>query len=915
MPLYRRRTSAERLKARRYERRYKRRTDMRPNHRLTTGPISQATKRARRRLSMKGLYKAINKLRETVTFPPFATGLIEADPRVIDIILEAAAASNDPAEFAQLYLEAPPEYLGTAPGVAALALEALVVEDSSLAEKFVETVIESGKDTFTAIFVGKLSEQDWEHLDNIDFLSMRALIENGDHSYENGTTSDITIFECATDPAAFADDADFEAFDPSELREEGGLAQEVFEFITGAGQSEQDGAIVEHGKQSWLRSDGRWLVQEAKTAPGPIGAHLKKLHALAKEHGGTANTAPIKHEVGVAHTDVGGFKSHEHAAKFADAAKKHFPKSNVTHHKGATSVGVSSHKLTESEIDESGMIAAGQVHVASGADSHTVTYRTGDSLASPRKHWTGSKFSDDAKDAKVYKDKGEANTAARAARKHKATNESDEGLAIMAELDEEFSPPHHAGMLIKQHGHERAASIAHNQAKRADLPKPAAERWHRIHRIIQRKKLTPPGHHPYESEDLDEGDKTYVFHFHPQKGSAAKRIRWERRGKSMEGVHAAAKAAATKDYPEAHGFLTSDPEQTGEKVNEEKWSAGVQAKWSPPEGLFTKSGATIAKVLKSQSDSNKQAMERLNFYINRAGDKLPADQKAELSKAKELLSEDVAIDEEMTGDPRLKGLEAALTHARARYLAAMDGPSKESARKGLETARSRLKQARETLESVAVADESQLDEKAPPGWEGTVLAMKKKHPDKFGKGGGKINPWALAHSMAKKGYRPHFKKGKSGNPVKVREAFDMSEADAKLAAEYVDTDHTLAESTRDASHAGKWYLEADTTSAIVAFPDVTYTLEGDHAAALSRLMSEAEASTPEVDEVDELFTTKLREYAEANGTPVVQETTVSSSVGGFSAATLGKVGKLRKLLRKKDAGGPDDPLKQAAAAS
>ena len=43
-----------------------------------------------------------------------------------------------------------------------------------------------------------------------------------------------------------------------------------------------------------------------------------------------------------------------------------------------------------------------------------------------------------------------------------------------------------------------------------------------------------------------------------------------------------------------------------------------------------------------------------------------------------------------------------------------------------------------------------LDEKAPPGWSGTVTAMK-RHPELR-------NPYALAWSMKKKGDEPHYKK-------------------------------------------------------------------------------------------------------------------------------------------------------------
>ncbi len=41
-----------------------------------------------------------------------------------------------------------------------------------------------------------------------------------------------------------------------------------------------------------------------------------------------------------------------------------------------------------------------------------------------------------------------------------------------------------------------------------------------------------------------------------------------------------------------------------------------------------------------------------------------------------------------------------------------------------------------------------IAEVAPPGWEGSVLRMKKHHPEIS-------NPWALAWSMKNKGYHSH----------------------------------------------------------------------------------------------------------------------------------------------------------------
>ena len=69
------------------------------------------------------------------------------------------------------------------------------------------------------------------------------------------------------------------------------------------------------------------------------------------------------------------------------------------------------------------------------------------------------------------------------------------------------------------------------------------------------------------------------------------------------------------------------------------WSGDVETKWHPPEGFFEQSAEDIAKGLKAASDSLAQAMDRLNFYINRAGDKLSEAHKATLEKAKKILDE------------------------------------------------------------------------------------------------------------------------------------------------------------------------------------------------------------------------------------------------------------------------------------
>jgi exonuclease VII small subunit len=73
-------------------------------------------------------------------------------------------------------------------------------------------------------------------------------------------------------------------------------------------------------------------------------------------------------------------------------------------------------------------------------------------------------------------------------------------------------------------------------------------------------------------------------------------------------------------------------------LGEKKWSAAVDTKWEPPKDFFTQSAEKIAAGLKSASDDLETAMGRLNFYINRAGKNLSAEDKKRLDAAKEKLS-------------------------------------------------------------------------------------------------------------------------------------------------------------------------------------------------------------------------------------------------------------------------------------
>jgi hypothetical protein len=73
-----------------------------------------------------------------------------------------------------------------------------------------------------------------------------------------------------------------------------------------------------------------------------------------------------------------------------------------------------------------------------------------------------------------------------------------------------------------------------------------------------------------------------------------------------------------------------------------RWSSKVKTDSThPPPGLFNKSAPTIARTLASRKVSPKgpqSGMRMLNYFINRAGRGLSASRRAELERAKSLLS-------------------------------------------------------------------------------------------------------------------------------------------------------------------------------------------------------------------------------------------------------------------------------------
>ncbi len=78
-------------------------------------------------------------------------------------------------------------------------------------------------------------------------------------------------------------------------------------------------------------------------------------------------------------------------------------------------------------------------------------------------------------------------------------------------------------------------------------------------------------------------------------------------------------------------------------AEKKKWVRDVKTDSThPPEDLFTKDAETIARAMASKKVSPKgigSGIRMIQYFINRAGENLPAARKKELEKAKKLLQE------------------------------------------------------------------------------------------------------------------------------------------------------------------------------------------------------------------------------------------------------------------------------------
>jgi hypothetical protein len=88
-----------------------------------------------------------------------------------------------------------------------------------------------------------------------------------------------------------------------------------------------------------------------------------------------------------------------------------------------------------------------------------------------------------------------------------------------------------------------------------------------------------------------------------------------------------------------------EPQMANKRKNK-KWVASVKSDSThPPQGLFKRDAATIARSLASKRVSPKgpqSGMRMLNYFINRGGRGLSASRRKVLERAKKLLSARIA---------------------------------------------------------------------------------------------------------------------------------------------------------------------------------------------------------------------------------------------------------------------------------
>jgi hypothetical protein len=216
----------------------------------------------------------------------------------IAAIMEVAADAkpedrSDARKFAQAFVSKDAAYSRTRAGIAAVQLEAWIIEHGgTLYAQFVETVLDSGDNKFLAIFEGRLTDSDKDRLRSgtSSFVKLEPIAEAGLVNYEMGDVLEFSMFDCTAqgkldknvqpkdatqydqlgsfDTPSFAHESVLPKTrdDYDRVYESGGITQAAATFLFGA---RVRGAVMEAGQLAFLDDNGtRWVSESgAKWIP------------------------------------------------------------------------------------------------------------------------------------------------------------------------------------------------------------------------------------------------------------------------------------------------------------------------------------------------------------------------------------------------------------------------------------------------------------------------------------------------------------------------------------------------------------------------------------------------------------------------------------------------------------------------
>lgn len=214
----------------------------------------------------------------------------------LSVIMEVAADApdvnrDDARAFAKEFVSRPAAYSRTKAGLAAIQLEAWLIEHGgTLYTKFVETVLDSGDSKFLTIFEGLLSDQDKDKLRTGTgaFVKIEPIAEAGAINYDSGELLEFSMFDCTAvgkiekdvlpksvnDPAQPGTPPEtrptFESLHPrtrddyDRVFEQDGISRAVAAYVLGSARVH--GAIVEGGQLVLTdRNDVRWFSETGDT--------------------------------------------------------------------------------------------------------------------------------------------------------------------------------------------------------------------------------------------------------------------------------------------------------------------------------------------------------------------------------------------------------------------------------------------------------------------------------------------------------------------------------------------------------------------------------------------------------------------------------------------------------------------------